>query len=203
MRPEPPLVCIASCRSHGLERPASCRHGGAPRPRTPARLALVLVLCLVGIFVPERSASAQGLPERTDAELARDARALCEAARREQKLVLLEFAATWCSDCRTLDRLARQAPLADKLREFARLRVNVGRFDRHAALRRAFDVRAIAQWNVLVPTEGSCGAPLAEWPRLAARTLEPQSGAAIRTDELAGWLGAQQARASERTPPAD
>lgn len=178
--------------------------GDRPADRGIGRAAAraLLALALGGLAPTAGTASAEDLRARTDLELARDARAVCEAARSADRLVLLEFAAPWCSDCRTLERLCEETPLAEKLREFERLRVDVGRFDRHLELLLAFDVRAIAQWNVLAPER--CDAPLATWPRLASRTLEPRSGARVRTDELADWLATQQARATRRdAQPAD
>ena len=109
--------------------------------------------------------------------------------------LLLEFSAPWCSDCRALARLEKDPRLARSLAEYARLAINVGRFDRHPAMLQGFGVRAIAYWVVVAPHD--CASDPQSWPRVASRTLEPETGTRVRSDELAAWLDDRRRAALE------
>lgn len=125
---------------------------------------------------------------RTDLELDDLLRDTCEAAVADGRPVLLEFSAPWCVDCKLLKRITDRDPVRSELESWHRVVVDVGRFERHDALREAFEVAAIARWVALRPTD--CVTPVTRWPRLREGTLEPQSGQeGPRTDEdVLRWL---------------
>ena len=150
----------------------------------------VLLTLSVGTAAP-----AYDVPERSDAELMEQARQVCETAQTRKQPVLLEFSAAWCSDCRALAKLEQEPALARSLAEYARLAINVGRFDRHPALLQSVGLRAIAYWVVVAPHE--CTSEPQSWPRVASRTLEPATGTPVRSDELAAWLDARRREALE------
>ena len=64
---------------------------------------------------------------------------------------------------------------------FERVRINVGKWDRHEGLRRSFDVRALATYIVLDPKTSR---------QLAKTTLEPISKKSqkLSAEEWARWL---------------
>lgn len=126
--------------------------------------------------------------KRTDAELAVVLRGACDAAVADGEPVLIEFSAPWCVDCRALEALERHPDLAREYGAWRRVRVDVGRFDRHPALLAAFEVRAIAAWVALRPTD--CTTPVETWPRLGSRLVELDSGAAKAEGApgLIAWL---------------
>lgn len=128
------------------------------------------------------------VPVRTAAELAGDLAATCDEAVAAGRPLLLEFSAPWCSDCQRLHQMKRADALATELARWPKLVVNVGHFDLHTELLAAFEVKLIAHWAVLAPTD--CDAPPATWPRLAERKLEPDSGAerTLSPADLASWL---------------
>lgn len=169
------------------------------RRRLRARLrAWGAILCLV--IVPSAATGADALPpyevpERTDLELSEATRSACLQAEREDKPLLLEFSAEWCSDCRGLARLKQEPRLEEAVARYVELGVNVGRFDRHPALLRSFGVSAIAHWAVVAPDD--CSLPVYMWRRVASRTLEPETGAPVRSEELADWLDQQREAAGD------
>lgn len=82
--------------------------------------------------------------------------------------VLLEFIADWCPDCRVMTDLERAGEPAAVLRDqYERVRVHVGHWDRHEALRRRFGIDRIAAYVVLDPATGE---------RVAQTTVEPVTG---------------------------
>lgn len=96
--------------------------------------------------------------------------------------VLLEFVAPWCDDCREMARLDETGVVTAALKaRFERVRINIGRWDRHEGLRRSFDVRALATYVVLDPKTSR---------QLAKTTLEPISkkGKKLTAEEWARWL---------------
>ncbi len=162
----------------------------------PAVLLALLVTLGVLPTLPVRAAApGYDVPERSDAELGEQARLACEASRARKQPLLLEFTAAWCSDCRALAGLEQEPALARALAEYARLAINVGRFDRHPALLQSFGVRAIAYWVVVAPRD--CAGEPQSWSPLASRTLEPVTGTPVRSDELAAWLDARRREALE------
>ncbi len=134
----------------------------------------------------------------SDLELAAELARACEAARADDKPVLLEFSAPWCADCKRMADLSRAEPLATELASWHHLVVDVGRFERHDALREAFEVAAIATLVALGPPE-SCATPPTRWPRLASRLFEPATGAPATAESVRGWL--VTARSSRNVTP--
>lgn len=137
-----------------------------------------------------RSARAGGYetPLRNESQLATTLTNVCQLSRAQERPMLVEFSAPWCSDCQLLHRMKRAASLAAELSRWPVVVINVGRFDQHPALLEALDVRSIARWTILEPSD--CNSPIEDWPRLAERTLEPDSGEArsVSPDDLADWL---------------
>ena len=109
----------------------------------------------------------------------------CEQARANNQLVLLEFSAPWCADCRRLRELEQEPVLRRELAGFARVTVNIGDFDQHLELLEMFEVDAIAHWTMLEPSD--CSEPIEHWPRIASRIVEPASSGA-GAELLARWL---------------
>lgn len=130
----------------------------------------------------------------SEAEEAAGLVAACEASRRDHRPVLLEFSAPWCGDCRRLGELSQEAPLAAELRAWHHVKVDVGRFDRHADLRARYQVGAIAWWTALRPQVCE---DLTSWTVLANSSFEPASGqTGPRTAvEIRDWLRSARVRA--------
>jgi thiol-disulfide isomerase/thioredoxin len=105
----------------------------------------------------------------------------CAAA--EGRRLLLEFVAPWCADCREMAKLDETPVVSETLRaRFERVRVNVGRWDRHEALRDNFKVRALATYIVIDPKTSRV---------LAQTTLEPitkQHGKKLTAEDWKQWL---------------
>jgi thiol-disulfide isomerase/thioredoxin len=98
--------------------------------------------------------------------------------------LLLEFVAPWCEDCQEMAKLDETAVVAATLKSrFERVRVNVGKWDRHEGLRKTFDVRALATYIVIDPKTSK---------ELAKTTLEPitKKGQKISAEQWAAWLKA-------------
>jgi thiol-disulfide isomerase/thioredoxin len=98
--------------------------------------------------------------------------------------LLLEFVAPWCEDCREMAKLDERANVAATLKSrFERVRINVGKWDRHEALRNSFDVHALATYIVIDPKTSKL---------LAKTTLEPitKKGQKLSADQWAQWLQA-------------
>jgi len=104
------------------------------------------------------------------------------AAEHGRKL-LLEFVAPWCEDCQEMAKLDETPLVAQTLRErFERVRINVGKWDRHEALRKSFEVHALATYVVIDPKTSK---------ELAKTTLEPitKKGQKLSAEQWAKWLG--------------
>ena len=112
----------------------------------------------------------------------------CTSAVDQAQPLLVEFSAPWCSDCQKLHKMKQQSVLANELALWPKVTINVGNFDAHRDMLKAFEVEQIAHWAVLAPNDCAKGA--ASWPRLAQRTLEPSSGAerSQSPTDLANWL---------------
>jgi thiol-disulfide isomerase/thioredoxin len=98
--------------------------------------------------------------------------------------LLLEFVAPWCDDCQEMARLDEAPVVASVLAQrFERVRVNVGKWDRHEALRDNFGVRALATYIVIDPKTSKL---------LAKTTLEPitKPGQKLTAEQWARWLKA-------------
>jgi thiol-disulfide isomerase/thioredoxin len=121
--------------------------------------------------------------ETTEAEVL-DAIASAKAcAGQHDRRLLLEFVAPWCADCQEMSKLDETPLVAAVLRSrFERVRINVGKWDRHEALRKNFEVRALATYIVIDPKTSKL---------LAKTTLEPitkKSGKKLTAEAWAGWL---------------
>lgn len=124
--------------------------------------------------------AAEVFKDTTDAEVNAALAAAKEKARAEGKWVLLEFVASWCTDCREVAKIARQEPAASVLAEkYIVVPVNVGRFNRNKALIAEHQIKVIAALVVLDP----------DGKRIAKTTLEPITKKNTLTAEsLAEWL---------------
>jgi thiol-disulfide isomerase/thioredoxin len=157
------------------ERPAHAQPSGQP-PRRAERAA----------------ALPYSVPEQTVGQLATALAAACSDAKSRAQLVLLEFSAPWCADCRRLNAMKQDAQLASALSHVQQVVVNVGDFDLHTQLLEGFGVRAIARWELLAPD--NCELPAWRWPRRGGRTLEPETGRRrITPAALAQWLETRSA----------
>jgi len=126
--------------------------------------------------------------ERTPAELDAALRQACSQGLVDKEPLLLDFGANWCGDCKKLHIMKERAPIADELAHFQVVDINITDPDKHAALMRAYQVKAIARWVVLRPTD--CSAPVTDWPRGATRVVEPSSSGDATADQLVAWLRA-------------
>jgi hypothetical protein len=99
------------------------------------------------------------------------------------KHLLLEFVAPWCDDCREMAKLDETPVVSEALRKrFERVRVNVGKWDRHEGLRENFHVKALATYVVIEPKTSKV---------LAQTTLEPitkKRGKKLTAEDWAAWL---------------
>jgi thiol-disulfide isomerase/thioredoxin len=122
--------------------------------------------------------------ETTEREV-EDAIAEAKACASEHgRRLLLEFVAPWCDDCQEMSKLDEAPEVARTLRErFERVRVNVGKWDRHEALRQTFGVKALATYIVLEPRTSQV---------VARTTLEPitKPGQKLSADDWRRWLAA-------------
>jgi hypothetical protein len=122
--------------------------------------------------------------ETTEAEVL-DAIASAKAcAAKHHRRLLLEFVAPWCADCQEMSKLDETPAVAATLRQrFERVRINVGKWDRHEALLHNFEVRALATYIVIDPKTSKL---------LAKTTLEPitRKGKKLTAEQWARWLQA-------------
>jgi hypothetical protein len=122
--------------------------------------------------------------ETTEAEVLDAISAAKACAAQHGRRLLLEFVAPWCDDCREMAKLDESELVATTLRaRFERVRVNVGKWDRHEALRNNYDVHALATYIVIEPRTGRV---------LAKTTLEPitKPGRKLSAADWARWLQA-------------
>ena len=105
----------------------------------------------------------------------------CAAAKGRR--LLLEFVAPWCADCREMAMLDETPIVSETLRaRFERVRVNVGKWDRHEALRENYRVKALATYIVIDAKTSRV---------LAQTTLEPitrKRGKKLTAEDWATWL---------------
>lgn len=108
-----------------------------------------------------------------------------QCAARNGRRLLLEFVAPWCKDCREMAKLEEAERVTQVMQQrFERVRINVGEWDRHEALRTSYGVRALATYIVIDPKTSK---------QLAKTTLEPitkQRGKRLTADDWARWLAA-------------
>jgi thiol-disulfide isomerase/thioredoxin len=105
-------------------------------------------------------------------------------ARSSGRRLLLEFVAPWCGDCREMAKLDETPVVSAVLRaRFERVRINVGKWDRHEALRHSYEVKALATYIVIDPETSK---------QLAKTTLEPvtRRGPKLTAEDWARWLSA-------------
>ena len=130
-----------------------------------------------------------GWTVHTPVELATELKTACERAAPAQKPVLLGFSAPWCLDCKVLHKLEADPKVTAELARWERVVTDVGRFERHAELLRAFGGDRIAWWAALQPTAENCAKPVTSWPRLRTGGIEPASGTTVQSaDDLVQWL---------------
>jgi len=120
--------------------------------------------------------------ETTEAEVLDAIGAAKVCAATHGRRLLLEFVAPWCADCREMAKLDQSREVADTLKaRFERVRINIGKWDRHEALRESFGVHALATYIVLDPKSSR---------QLAKTTLEPitKKGQKLSAEAWARWL---------------
>ncbi|HXK20264.1 MAG TPA: thioredoxin family protein, partial [Polyangiaceae bacterium] len=122
--------------------------------------------------------------ETTESQVFEAISAAKSCAAEHGRRLLLEFVAPWCEDCQEMAKLDETALVAATLKQrFERVRINVGKWDRHEGLRNTFDVHALATYIVIDPKTSK---------QLAKTTLEPitKKGQRISAEQWAAWLNA-------------
>jgi hypothetical protein len=122
--------------------------------------------------------------ETTESQVLEAISAAKTCAAREGRLLLLEFVAPWCEDCHEMARLDETQIVSRTLRaRFERVRINVGKWDRHEGLRTSYGVRALATYVAIEPKTNKA---------LAQTTLEPitKKGQKLSAEQWAAWLDA-------------
>lgn len=121
--------------------------------------------------------------ETTESEVLEAISVAKSCAAEHGRKLLLEFVAPWCDDCQEMAKLDETPLVAQTLRDrFERVRVNVGKWDRHEALRANFHVKALATYVVIDPKTSKL---------LAQTTLEPvtkKRGKRLTAQDWADWL---------------
>lgn len=121
--------------------------------------------------------------ETTEAEVLDAIVSAKACAAQHKRRLLLEFVAPWCADCLEMSKLDETPVVAETLRaRFERVRINVGKWDRHEALLENFEVRALATYIVIDPKTSKV---------LAKTTLEPitgKRGKKLTAEAWASWL---------------
>lgn len=103
-------------------------------------------------------------------------------AAKHGRRLLLEFVAPWCGDCHEMARVESAPLVEDVMRSrYERVRINVGKWDRHEGLRRSYEVKALATYVVIDPTSSRL---------IAKTTLEPVTGkrGKVSPEQWAEWL---------------
>jgi thiol:disulfide interchange protein len=192
-----PLLCLA-CVGSAKERTASTA-SPSPAPAaaataipTPAAASASALPSAASTAPPFKSAAYPGCgeaialahlwDETTEGEVLDDITAAKECAGAHGRRLLLEFVAPWCEDCQEMAKLDETPEVAATLRErFERVRINVGKWDRHEALRNNFGVHALATYIVIDPKTSK---------QLAQTTLEPitKPGQKLTPADWLRWL---------------
>lgn len=126
--------------------------------------------------------SAKLWDETTEDEVLAAIDAARACAKAHGRRVLLEFVAPWCDDCQEMARLDAAPIVASALSDrFERVRVNVGKWDRHEGLRKRHRVQALATYVVVDPSSSR---------ELSRTTLEPISkkGQKLSPEAWVDWL---------------
>lgn len=123
--------------------------------------------------------------ETSEAQVLEAISAAKRCAAEHERRLLLEFVAPWCQDCREMAKLDATETVDKVLRErFERVRINVGKWDRHEALRNNYGVKALATYIVIDPKTSRV---------LVQTTLEPitkKRGKRLTAADWATWLQA-------------
>jgi hypothetical protein len=120
--------------------------------------------------------------ETSEAEVLEAISAAKTCAAEHGRKLLLEFVAPWCADCQEMAKLDEVPVVAGTLKaRFERVRINIGKWDRHEALRNNFGVHALATYIVIEPKTSK---------QLAKTTLEPitKPGRKLSAEAWAHWL---------------
>lgn len=179
-------LCCSACDRSSEATAKEAPEASAPAPSSAVITSNRPVANNPPTVKAPKPASAYSVPDRSPEELDQGLRAACQAGAQSKQPLLIEFSAPWCGDCRRLAEMKKEPALAKKLGEVPHYVVNVGHFDRHDGLLKDFKIRAIANWKIVGTDD--CEKAIAEWPRLAGRTLEPQSSDKISSAELVAWL---------------
>ena len=104
------------------------RRGGFVRPVGGA----LLLLLLAAATAAQPPAKDEGMPYDEQADAAIEVAAAIAAAKAADKLLLIDFGANWCPDCRAFAVAARSAEAREVLAEhFVSVKVDVGNWDKH------------------------------------------------------------------------
>jgi hypothetical protein len=170
-----PAPIAASASSTGTATTATAPAASSEPPVTPTGSAYVGC----GEPIPH----ARLWDETTESEVLEAISVAKACAAEHGRRLLLEFVAPWCDDCQEMATLDETPLVARTLRErFERVRVNVGKWDRHEGLRQSFGVRALATYVVIDPKTSK---------QLAKTTLEPitkKRGKKLTAEDWASWL---------------
>jgi thiol-disulfide isomerase/thioredoxin len=161
---------------------ASASPSSAAAPESPPVAASTGSSAYVGCGLP--IPTARLWDETSEAEVLDAISAAKTCAAEHGRHLLLEFVAPWCADCKEMAKLDEAAVVATTLQQrFERVRINVGKWDRHEALRDNFNVHALATYIVIDPKTSK---------PLAKTTLEPitKPGKKLSAEDWAGWLKA-------------
>ena len=205
-------LLLVACTTPAKEHPADPGGAGvvaAPRKQsalsaTPSATALAPVPAASSTAGPSAFTAPAGVPsptgsayfgcgepiptaklwdETTEGQVLEAISAAKHCAAAKGRRLLLEFVAPWCADCQEMAKLDETPVVSETLRtRFERVRVNVGKWDRHEALRDNFKVRALATYIVIDPKTSQV---------LAQTTLEPitkKRGKKLTADDWAAWL---------------
>jgi hypothetical protein len=162
--------------------PVPVPSGSSAEPSAPAAAAAEGSSAYLGCGLP--IPTARLWDETSESEVLDAISAAKTCAAEHGRRLLLEFVAPWCADCKEMAKLDEAPAVAATLEQrFERVRVNVGKWDRHEALRESFGVRALATYIVIDPKTSK---------QLAKTTLEPitKPGKKLTADDWARWLKA-------------
>jgi len=145
----------------------------------------VTALVLVGSL----ALAADGWTVHTPEQLAAELKTACERATTANKPVLLGFSAPWCLDCKVLHKLEKDPAVVAEHAHWERVVTDVGKFEHHQALLKAFGGDRIAWWVALRPEAAQCSQPPTTWKVLRSGGIEPASNQKLQTaTDLVTWL---------------